>query len=237
MIAMNIKPLLLVGLLACTQSAWAGRPLGSEDAGVADFGNCQIESWTEHAGREHAFVGAAACGILPGLELDVDYTRPHPRPEVRGESGLAFKWVPESLKFKTSAGDLNFGLKVSQSFVHPVDHHWRGAETSGLILATLAPSDQWALHANVGAVRDRESHDSAGLLNLAAVWAPQEHFLLFAEVQTNTRSETFGGTVKSVGGRWWVIPQVLGLDLTASRQSGSGSTLWTIGFGWYGISL
>jgi hypothetical protein len=235
---MNTKTLILAaGLLACNQGAWAGRPLGSEDAGVADFGNCQIESWTEKAGREHAFVAGAACGVLPGLELGVDYTRPHPRDDVRGEAGMALKWVPESWKFKTSAGDLNFGLKLAQSFAHPVDHHWRGAETSGLILASLAPSDQWTIHANLGAVRDRESHDSAGLLNLAAVWAPQEHFLLFAEVQANTRSETFGGTVKSVGGRWWLIPKVLGLDLTASRQSGSGSTLWTVGFGWYGISF
>jgi len=235
---LNTRSLILVSLLACSASSWAGRPLGSEDAGVADYGTCQIESWSERAGRgEHAFVAGAACGVWHGLELGIDYTRPHPRDEVRGESGIALKYVPESWKFETSAGALNFGLKLSQSFVRPTDRHWRGAETSGLILASLEPREGWTVHANIGAARDRESHDTAGLLNLALVWQPQEHFLLFAEAQANTRTQTFGGTVKTVGGRVWVIPEVLGIDLTASRESGSGSTLWTIGFGWYGISL
>jgi hypothetical protein len=30
-------------------------------------------------------------------------------------------------------------------------------------------------------------------------------------------------------------PDTLGLDLTASRESGVGSTLWTLGLGWYGL--
>ncbi len=234
---MNIKPFLIAGLVACTHSAWAGRPLGTEDAAVTDHGECQIESWTERAGREHAVVGAAACGVWPGLELDLGYARSHSAGVVSSEGSFAAKWVPASLKFDTAAGALNFGLKVDHSLVHADDRNWRSAETSGLLVASLAPSEAWTLHLNLGAVHDHDSHSGAGLLNVAAVWAPQEHFLVFAEVQANTRSETFGGTVKSVGGRWWLIPEVLGVDLTASRQSGSGSTLWTVGFGWYGISF
>jgi hypothetical protein len=232
-----IRNLILSASLACSFNAWAGRPLGSEDAGVADYGTCQIESWTEQAGRDRAFVAGTACGVWHGVELGIDYTRPHPRDEVRGEGGIALKYVPEAWKFETSAGVLKFGVKLSQSFLRPTDRHWRGAETEGLILASLEPREGWTLHANVGAVRDRESHDTAGLLNLALVWQPHQKFLLFAEAQANTRTQTFGGTVKTLGGRYWVIPEVLGIDLTSSRESGSGSTLWTVGFGWYGLSL
>ena len=41
---MKIKTLLPFVLLVAAHSAWAGRPLATDDAGVADFGTCQFEA-------------------------------------------------------------------------------------------------------------------------------------------------------------------------------------------------
>ncbi len=235
--AMNTKTVLVSALLVATHSAWAGRPLATDDAGVADFGTCQFEAFGNVPGMTKPYVASPACGIWHGVELGGEYDWLHPRDKTRAESSVALKVVPESWGFNSPIGELNFGLKLAQGFVQPADRGWLGSDTSGLLLVSLKASDEWTLHANLGAGHDRESGDDAALFNLAAVWTPHERVLLFAEVLTNTRSEIFGGTTKNVGGRYWLIPDVLGVDLTAGRESGSGSTVWTVGFGWYGISF
>lgn len=227
--------LLLLSVVA--SHAWAGRPLGTDDAATADPGTCLLEGWNERTGSERSLVAGLACGIAQGFELGADYTHLQPGHEVRGESGLALKWVPESWSHDTAAGKLNLGLKFHLGFEHPVRHDWRNAEASVLGLATLMLNDEWMLHANLGPVRSRESHYTAGALSTAVMWTPHEQFFLFAELDANTHSQVFGGTVKTLGGRLWLVKDVFGLDLTASRESGSPATLWTLGFGWYGISF
>ena len=236
---MRFKPhrFALILLTVVASQAWAGRPLGTDDAATADEGTCLLEAWNERTGSERALVAGFACGVAKGIELGVDYTHPHPRGEIRGESGLALKWVPESWSHETAAGKWDLGLKFTSAFEHPANRRWRHAEASALVLSTLAPSDEWTIHANLGVAHNRDAHRTGGTVGVAAVWTPTDPLLLFTEVQANTRSQVFGGTVKTLGGRLWLIPDVLGLDLTASRESGSPATLWTVGFGWYGITF
>lgn len=216
--------------------AWAGRPLSSDDASTADPGSCQVESWLEGQGSDRALVIAPACGIAPGMELAADYTSLHPRDPVRAGAGLAFKWVPEAWAWDTAAGPLKLGLKLSASWLRPSGSGWQRSEVGALGLLTLQPHEDWALHANLGRARERSSGTTATLLNLALSWTPTEQTQLFAETQANSRRQVFGGTVNTLGGRWWLLKDILGLDLTASREAGSGSgTAWSLGFGWYGL--
>ena len=185
---------LMIFLLTASQSVWAGRPLASDDAGTADAGTCQIESWVDRGGGEHALVVAPACGIAKDMELGADYMLPGSRDVVRAAGGIAFKWVPQAWRVGTSAGELNFGVKLGAAFEHPADAGWRATETSVLALATLAASDDWSWHVNLGAARERSGGKTAALLNLALVWAPRDEALLFVEAQANSRRDVFGGT-------------------------------------------
>ena len=221
---------------ACALPTQAGRPLSSDDAGTADPGSCALESWGEKAGSERALVLAPACGIVEGWELGFDYTLPHPRDELRGESGIAIKWVPKSWALLTRAGQINFGLKAGVGFERPSQSGWRRNGHGLLGLATLVVNEDFAMHANLGPQRDRASGLTATALNLAMVWVPSPMGLLFAEVQTNDRRSLFGNTQTAMGGLWWITPDKLGLSLTASQQAGSSQTLWTLGFGWYGLT-
>lgn len=235
---MTRHPLLLALCASLATPAWAGRPLASDDASTAEPGSCQIEVWAEHRRGEGAWVLAPVCGIAPGLELGADVTRPRPRDSVSAEAGLAMKWVPEAGQVQTPAGALNFGLKAALAQQRLAAGGWQDSTTSLLLLATLQVSDAWTVHANLGAARDRTAGQSAGLLNLAAVWAPHERAELFAEVLANNRSAVFGGAERVVGGRWWLAKDRLGLDLTAGREAGSGGpSRWTLGLGWYGLSF
>lgn len=231
----------LIVITACAglgQAAWAGRPLSSDDASTADAGSCQIESWLERQGSDRELVVAPACGIAPGMELSAEYSTVHPRDVLHAGAGLAFKWVPEAWAWDTPAGALKLGLKLSASWLRPASSGWRPGELGALGLLTLQPHVDWALHANLGRTRERSSGSNATLLNLALSWTPTEQAQLFAETQANSRRQVFGGTVNTVGGRWWLLKETLGLDLTASREAGSGAgTVWSLGFGWYGLRL
>jgi hypothetical protein len=232
------RSLLLVLLSTFPLWATAGRPLATDDAGTAPAGSCQAEAWGEKAGSDRAWVLAPACGIAAGVEAGAEYRRPRPRGTVRGQGGLALKWVPADWTLETGAGELNLGLKASAGWAQLAGGHWQRSGASLLGLVSWSPGPAWTVHANLGAARDTASASSAALLNLALVWTPVERLLLVVETQRNDRRDVFGGAVNSVAARWWLLKDALGLDLSASRESRSGGpTQWTLGLGWYGIGL
>lgn len=230
---------LTVTLLALISGlAAAGRPLSSDDAGVADVGTCQVEAWRESAGPDRAWVIAPACGLWAGVEFGADFTQHQPSEPLRREAGLALKLAPTGWKLATPAGELGLGLKFSQAWARPAQARWEGSGWSAMGLASLTVNDSLAVHLNLGVVRDTASATRGKVLNLALVWTPVERWLAFGEVQANNKRDIFGGTVSSLGLRWWAVPEQLGLDLTAGRESVSGArTAWTLGLGWYGIGL
>ncbi len=223
----------LLSLSACL--AWAGRPLNTDDASAADPGVCQLEGWVTSAGSERAFVLAPACGLVEGLELGTDYAVLKPGDNNRAAATLSIKIVPDALRSETPVGDLNFGFKLGAGFAQSPYTGWRSAGGAASVLATLSPNDDWSLHLNLGVLRDRDSGKSGGQANLALTWTPREEMLLFAEYLGGTRRDVFGGSISSAGGRWWLIKERLGLDLSVSRVAGSElGTVWSLGFGWYG---
>lgn len=230
---------LALGLSLVAPLAQAGRPLSTDDAATADAATCQVETWHERAGPERGLVLAPACGVVPGVELGLDTTWPTPRDVVRQEAGLAVKLVPGSWKFGTPAGELNFGFKFSGAWIKPAADKWQGSEVTVLGLASLKATEQVSVHFNAGTTRDRASDTRATVLNLGLVWSPQASYLVFLEAQGNSKKDVFGGTVTTAGARWWLVHEKLGLDLSASRESGIGgagsSTRYTVGLGWYGI--
>lgn len=228
----------LWGAFVLATPSFAARPLATDDAVAAESGRCQVEAWWERAQGNGATVLAPACGLVEGVELGLQLVLPRAQDAVRNEAGLGLKLAPPAWRLQTALGDWAFGLKADAVFQqHHTSRVWHHT-TSGLqALASLAPAPGWALHVNFGAVHDRPSGRHAGSGKAAIVWTPVPPWLCFAEWQANTRADIFGGTVRAFGARWWLEPEVLGLDFSAGRERGVGTTLWTFGLGWYGWSL
>lgn len=230
--------LLMAGLLAWAGSASAGRPLGTDDASTADAGSCQVEAWAERSrgAADGVFVVAPACGLLDGLELGGDHSWSQAGQGPARAATLGLKWVPAAWASDTGFGPLALGLKADLGYEQPAGQGWRRSGAGLLGLATLKPSDSLALHVNVGPLHSADSGRPTTHLRLALAWVPQAAVLLFAETQANDRPATSGNTFNTLGGRWWLLADVLGLDLTASREAGAGTgTRWSLGLGWYGI--
>jgi hypothetical protein len=224
------------GLLALSivGTAVAGRPLATDDAATASARTCQIETWIEKQSSDHAWVMSPACGLVDGVELGFEYVHPELPNEARAEAGLALKWAPAFLQNTTAWGQFDFGLKLSAGHIKSLDQGWQQVDHGYLLLASWMPSDAWAVHVNAGRSHDRANNNMVTLLNAATTFAPSASWLVFVEAQTSSKQSVYGKTVVSTGVRYWLRPETLGLDLTASRQP-SNATVYSIGVGWYGL--
>lgn len=147
-------------------SAWAGRPLSTDDAGTANARSCFVEGWFTRVDGAHASTLAPACGVADGVELGADYTLPSPRDLLRASGGLAVKLAPAAWRHDTPHGELAFGLKATLGFEHLAGQGWRRSGYGALALASWKPADGWALHGNLGTASDRAS----GRTPLSTTW-------------------------------------------------------------------
>lgn len=229
---------LAAALLVAATCAQAGRPLGTDDAGTADAQTCQVEAWAERSRgvADGSWVVAPACGVAAGLELGGDHTTYQAGQGLHRAASLGLKWVPAAWAVDTPLGALALGLKAAVGYEKPTGAGWRRSGASLLGLATLKLAEPLALHANLGPQRQADDGSTTTQLRLALAWTPHPAALLFAETQANDRPAANGGAFNTLGGRWWLLADRLGLDLTASREAGAGSgTRWSLGLGWYGI--
>jgi hypothetical protein len=225
-----------MGLAVLVAPAWAGRPLATDDAVVADRGSCQVEGWIARAEAESALVLAPACGVADGLELDGEFAQTRPSGESKSQAAqVALKWVPAAGEFDTPAGTLQLGGKFAYTRARSSGSASNGAIASALALATLEAAPALRLDFNLGPLFARASNQASTLVNVAVVVTPADAALFFAEVQASDRPLIVGSTARRTGARWWLAKDEFGLDFTASRFSGVAGIVWSVGFGWYGL--
>lgn len=210
---------------------WAGRPLSTEDAGTNSQAQCQVEAWRDTAHDGKASHIAPACGLIDGLELGLEFVKATPTDEQSQGRSAALKWAPDWLEWH----GFRFGAKVSAGQEKaPDDTKWRNASIAALGIATYTISPEWTVHMNMGRQRDRLAGVSVTTYGTALVWTPHERVLVFGELTGDNKTPT----VQTLGVRWWVLPEQLGLDLTTSRTNATeDSAAWGVGLGWYGIKF
>lgn len=226
----------LSGLMACAlllspHAAEAGRPLSVEDAGVNDFRNCQVEFWLDRTDNENVFFPGVACGVADGLELGVGLAAP--RRTSRADQGreLALKWAPEWAQWQ----GWRWGAKLAKSFDRPAgETRWQDGAINALGIASYPFGDALTLHLNGGVEFTRRPAEANATAGLALAWTPADRWIVFAEMFGAQRS----GATRGAGLRYWVVPEVLGLDLTAQRTNTAGGVnTYTVGLGWYGLKF
>jgi hypothetical protein len=196
-------------------------------------GQCQVETWSDHGRGDHAWHLAPACGLGAGLEADWESVQN--MPDQAGEHGraLALKWAPEWLDWQ----GWRFGLKYAgaqgrEPGSDDTGWHLRQSSLSGIVSIPLNPD--WTVHANLGRTQLHGPAEARTSYALALAWTPHERLLTFAEALGDNRC----GATRNVGLRWWLIPDVLGLDLTHSVTNATpGSHHTGVGLGWYGIQF
>jgi len=229
-------PARLLGILAAlgaavTEPVRAGRPLNTEDAGTNAQAQCQVEAWVDSASDGKATHVAPACGLIDGLELGLEFVKATPSDAQAQGRSASLKWAPDWLEWH----GFRFGAKLGANQEKaPDEAKWRNASIAALGIASYTFSPEWTIHMNMGRQRDRLAGVSATTYGAALVWTPFERCLFFGEVTGDNKTPA----LQTLGLRWWMLPEQLGLDVTTSRTAATpDSAAWGVGLGWYGIKF
>lgn len=227
----TVKSALAMAMIALVSNANAARPMGTEDAATNPGAQCQIEAWVDFSHQaKHGHI-APACGVGAGLELGFESVFASPATEQVQARAATLKWAPEWLEWH----GWRFGLKggtLTQK--DPGESNWRQSTWSLLGIASLPINEQWTLHVNAGHQHDIDAQNNVNPISVALAWTPCSRWQAFAEVIGDNKSTT----AQSAGMRWWILPDQLGLDLTATRTNATAkSSVWGIGIGWYGLKF
>ncbi len=229
--SLTLRIALALSALGMASTSFAGRPLSVEDAGVNPLGQCQLESWVDQTSQELGLVLAPACGVVEGLELGIEFDIPRHKSKRDAGRAVALKWAPVDF----AGPNWSFGAKLAISQVKLAgESSWRSGATSLQGIASYNVATNWTAHVNLGVDMVRNPSEALGTVGAAAVWTPHKNWLFFAEV-SGAEKDT---ATRTMGTRFWLMPDELGLDLTAGRANGRHEpTAYTLGVSWYGIKF
>lgn len=207
--------------------AWAGRPLATEDAGVLERGDCELESF---AARERAPASPrvttlsvqAGCGIGWNTQVAASVAREREAGERSRLVGLVGKTGLRALT------DTDYGVTLAYSLQWtrlPGDQLRRSStEVKGVL---TIPVRDWLVHANLGPAYDHRARQWSTGYGLAlerpGALGPLD---LMGEVFGTDRERA----TLQLGVRWPVVPDRLFLDASIGRQLASdGVRLLSVG--------
>ncbi|WP_296945221.1 hypothetical protein [uncultured Massilia sp.] len=198
-------------LCAC-QAAYAGRPMVTDDATIADPGNCQLEAWTQRPQDQTEYWAMPACRV-GGWELGVGAGRIGP------DGAGAYR--SHMLQAKTILRPLEkngWGLGLTIA-----DQYRQGHGLSG-DLAVLAPlslsllDDRVLVHLNAGWSRPQATRRGGALWAVGTEWAAAGPLTLTLEAYGAQRAHSHA----QAGLHLDVIPDRLALDAGVGRRLGRG---------------
>ena len=205
--------------------AWCAPPLATDDASTLLPGTCQfeIEQRQFHNRVERGIV--PVCNFLWDAEIGIGHQRvaaydlPH-------ANSIVYQF--KKVFTPTDGSDWAFGVGLASVRAAGTQSGVRQNYFTALITRQVGAT---ALHANLGAVHDREAE--AGMRRNRLTWA------MAVEHEANTRwtlvAEVFGqrGVPETVqaGLRWWAVPKYVQLTTSLGVQRGEGREGRWVSFG------
>lgn len=213
-----------------TLSAQAGRPLATEDAGVLEAGDCELEVYAAQerlrpAGRARGASVQGSCGVGHGVQAALAAERVRVRGNDdagRDEGGLL------SFKARLLGDDDDDPALALVGGLHwgRHDHEAFRRDSLALGLAGTLPLPQgFTAHANLGHYQDHAEHQRSTVWALALEKALTDTVDLGAELYGDDRGRPWRG----LGLRWAATPS-LTVGTSYAVQAGAGrARLVTVG--------
>jgi hypothetical protein len=207
--------------------AQAGRPLQTEDAGVLERGECELEGAVQQVnadgGRSRQTSLQVGCGVGWRSQVAVNPTTSR---NGERENGVA---LTGKTGLWTGAGDdpaeLTIAWRLQSTKVESAS--WRYASTGAVLVYSRPLPRRLTLHANLGHARDHDGGQGSTVWGLALEHAGFGTVAPMAEVFGDDREAPWW----NLGLRWTVVPERVFFDASYGRQAASGRPrLVTVGF-------
>ena len=215
-VARRLVAAALFGTAIGAAPAWAGRPLATEDAGVLERNECELESY---AGRVRAETpptvktawAQLGCGVGFSTQLAVGAGIERSDGDRSTKAALLGKTAIRELT------DDQAGLTIAYAVFGARDPSDRMRhEASEVKAVASAPFAGWVVHANLGANYSRADRDYAAVWGVAlerpGAIGPVD---LMAEVFGDNKT----GPWLQVGARWTVVPKRVYVDASWGVQA------------------
>ena len=202
-----------MSLVALSGSAFAGRPLATEDASVLEEKRCQVEAWIDRARTASESWLAPACNFGGGIEWEAGFARGR-------ESGRSFD-TQSYAQVKGLLRELDDASTWGLAWVAGISRDAlresrRGWQDPYALLAVSVQSGTVLLHSNIGWTRDRARRRDIALWGVATEVAAGERITWVGEA--------FGaGSEKPFlrgGARLSVVKDTVEVDLTVVNRPG-----------------
>jgi hypothetical protein len=213
--------------ISSTGTAWAGRPLQTEDAGVLGAGECEIESFAARERvRDEPTARALSAQVGCGIGLRSQLALAAARTRAAGEKVDDITLVGKTWLRELDDDDIGVTLAYALGATRLPGASLRHEATEVRAVVTV-PRGDWQVHANAGWARSEADRLNSTIWGMAAERTGLGPVDLMAEVFGDDRSDPW----LNAGLRWNAIPDRLNLDASYGVQMNSArARLLTVGF-------
>lgn len=205
---------LLAGLAAGGAPAHAARPFVTDDARIVDPGGCQIETFSKRQSRlnEREFWFLPACNPTGRVELtlgriQVDGNTP-------GDNRANLVQAKMLVKPLVTNGS-GYAFSVGATRVTPFQAPHATNPYLNAIGSFSFADDRVVVHANLGAVADRQLDMTRGTWGLGAEVALNRRLYGIVEGYGQRADKP----TRHIGLRVWIVPDRVQVDATVGRQN------------------
>jgi hypothetical protein len=223
----NTSPLLActlftLGLFAIglgSTSAYAARPMITDDARIVDAKACQVESWVKDNKGSTEYWAIPACNFTGNLEVSLGGSRVHDNTFGTQTQSMV---VQGKTLFKTlEPNGWGIGLAFGNSFqpVSNTDRHLSSSPYAYIPASFSFRDDRFVLHTNVGWLHDKPNNRDRATWGIGSETQLTDRTWLIAE----TFDQSAGRPFFQIGVRHWLVPNHVQIDTTYGNRLGSGS--------------
>jgi len=209
----------MAGFILISGSAYAARPMNTDDARIVDPKSCQLESWIKHPKGSTEFWAQPACNFTGSLELTVGgaITR------ADGSSNTSTQLLQGKTLFKPLEVN-GWGLGLAAGVARdPRAGAGRGSDLYAYVPARFSfLDDKLVMHTNVGWLHEQDTRKHRMTWGLGSELQLHEKTWLIAE----THGQNNGRPFVQVGVRHWLVPDRVQFDVTWGSRVGDGSQRW-----------
>lgn len=207
-----------ITLLLFSSSAYAARPMLTDDARVTDAKSCQIETWVRDNKDSVEFWALPACNFSGNLELTIGGARSN---DSNGTNTSDTVFQAKTLIRKLTTNDWGYGLVIGNARHPAIDTQ---SNFIGNFYAYVPASisfldDQLILHTNLGVLHNKQEKHTNLTWGVGSETKLTDKSYLIAEAF----GQSTGNAFYQVGIRYWLMPNHIQLDTTYGDRIGMGN--------------